>query len=210
MLIGGATAVYGEIVCPPPADYAPCNCVEFPSDPTHIDLNCVLKNLTDLQISNILNSLLTTPGVSPLATLNLPFNELTVVPNELSFFSRSIDYVDLQGNDIGPSISNGTFNFQKVDGGYLRLFLQRNQVKNIEPGAFQGKNSTWHISFISHVNVIHILLIAGETYGNGTQIDLNNNQLTKFESSVFQSVLEKIVPFASINNAFISVFNSKL
>ena len=38
-------------------------------------------------------------------------------------------------------------------------------------------------------------LATGEGYGSGTVINLAKNQLTRFEATVFQSVLEKIAPF---------------
>jgi len=40
-------------------------------------------------------------------------------------------------------------------------------------------------------------VIAGEGYGNRSWIEMQLNNLTRFESTVFQSVLEKIAPYAN-------------
>ena len=41
-----------------------------------------------------------------------------------------------------------------------------------------------------------ITLSPGSGYGNNTMFYLNNNNLTRFEATVFQPVLEQIFPFA--------------
>lgn len=50
--------------------------------------------------------------------------------------------------------------------------------------------------------------MTGDQYGNGTYILLNDNQLTSFNANVFQTVLEKLAPFAP--SAYIDMANSNL
>ena len=38
--------------------------------------------------------------------------------------------------------------------------------------------------------------MTGKGYGDGTKIGLTNNNLTRFEATVFKSVLERMAPFA--------------
>ena len=52
------------------------------------------------------------------------------------------------------------------------------------------------------------LITAGDQYGNGTYILLNDNRLTSFDANVFQTVLEKLAPFAP--SAYIDIANSNL
>ena len=129
------TAAYGGAVCPPPDSYAPCSCIIDYSEENSdvIQLNCVSKNLTDSEISGILDIFLATPGVSPLGRLDLEYNQLTRIPNQIQFFPQLV-WINLQDNKI-ESIVSGAFNFiSTVE--YLSLNL--NPLATISPGAFQG------------------------------------------------------------------------
>lgn len=150
--------------CPPAASVSPCVCRDN-NDGVTVFLNCYNQNLDDTKISQILNSFLSTSGVSPLGRLDLFFNKLTKVPVEIPQFPQ-LDLVYLYRNSI-DSVKSGAFNFAKT---LVRLDLYDNQITAIEPGAFQGN------------------------YGNGSYIYLYNNLLTRFESGVFQSVLERMEP----------------
>ena len=57
------------------------------------------------------------------------------------------------------------------------------------------------------IEVINHFKVVGNC-GKGFIIHLNNNQLTRFESDVFLSVLEKLEPFAPYN-ARMLISNSK-
>ena len=45
-----------------------------------------------------------------------------------------------------------------------------------------------------------VMVFAGDGYGNNCVIELIYNKLTRFELTVFQSVLEKMAPFGEYNN----------
>ena len=118
--------------CPPAASVSPCVCRDN-NDGVTVFLNCYNQNLDDTKISQILNSFLSTSGVSPLGRLDLFFNKLTKVPAEIPQFPQ-LDLVYLYRNSI-DSVKSGAFNFAKT---LVRLDLYDNQITAIEPGAFQG------------------------------------------------------------------------
>jgi len=53
-----------------------------------------------------------------------------------------------------------------------------------------------------------VIVLKGDGYGNGTWIYLSSNLLTRFESTVYQSVLEKMAPYSENRDAFFDIFNS--
>lgn len=131
--------VESVIICPPPDTYSPCNnCRKVPSSSDTIVLNCDRRNaenLNDSRISDILDTFLKTPSVSPLEALDLRSNRLlTHIPIQIAQFAR-LNYVDLSDNNI-TSIEPGAFNFTAT---LKRLDLSHNiQLSTIAPGAFQG------------------------------------------------------------------------
>ena len=126
--------VGGEIVCPSPTDYSPCTCTDFYGDGLGVWLNCLNKNVDDDQISLILNSFLSTPGVSPLKALTLFQCRLNRIPDQLHLLDQLV-YLNFEYNNI-TSIDRGAFNFSIQ---LEELDLIHNRMVSIEPGAFQGK-----------------------------------------------------------------------
>lgn len=118
------------VVCPYPSDYSPCECNDR-GDETVI-LNCRGRQLNDSKVSDILDSFISTPGVSPLASLNLWQNKLTRVPKQVKLFNR-LEHLDLEGNQI-RTVESGAFKSNQL----LSVFLSDNQLVDIEPGAFEG------------------------------------------------------------------------
>ena len=116
------TMVPFSVVCPDFKRYQPCYCL--PDDPEgipQISLVCNNWNLTDTEISDILDSFLSTPDVSPILRLVLSENRLTRVPNQVRFFDR-LAHVDLQGNRI-ENVHSGAFGAQNHQ---MLVFLNRN------------------------------------------------------------------------------------
>jgi hypothetical protein len=118
------------VVCPNPSDYSPCECNDR-GDETVI-LNCRGRQLNDSKVSDILDSFISTPGVSPLASLNLWQNKLTRGPKQVKLFNR-LEHLDLEGNQI-RTVESGAFKSNQL----LSVFLSDNQLVDIEPGAFEG------------------------------------------------------------------------
>ena len=171
------------VICPPAETYSPCTCYEYSNIPDTIYLYCGEKNLDDLKVSQILDAFLTTPGVSTLGNLCLIGNRLTRVPSQVHLFPQ-LDYVWLNDNNISSSIQSGAFTFNK-ETPVRNLDLQFNQLITIAPGAFQGVG-----------------------FNDMSAIALTHNNLTRFESVVFQSILEKMVPTSPYPAAYIHIYNS--
>ena len=187
------------IVCPPEKAILPCQCQELIARET-IYLECYSTNLNDTRMGEIIDAFLSNPDVSPITLLSLGNNSLTRVPDRLPLMSE-LEHVSLANNKI-RSISAGTFNFTRT---LQYIGLNDNQLVYIEPGAFLGIYST---NFI--MNHLLFFLNAGN-YGK-SQIQLGTNNLNRFESGVYQSVLEQIEPFCGspICNALVVITDSKL
>ena len=137
------------VVCPPAADYAPCNCTEFlPNKPGTIYLGCWGNQLNDSQVSDILDVFLKTPGVSPVGRSDLQFiQQLTRVPSQIKSFPQ-LNWVDLSTNGI-TSIESGAFNFTDAANPLKMLYLQYNQMTTIAPGAFKGQQQNQSINYFA-------------------------------------------------------------
>lgn len=169
------------IVCPAPADYEPCVCVDS-GDGLTIELQCRNLNLTDVLASAILDAFIV-PTVSPLSRLDMSLNALTKVPDQIASSLHQLVYVNLPNNQI-QSLPSGALNFDSTSAMLDVVFLNNNQMTSIASGAFQG-----------------------DGYGEGSVVRLYSNELTRFEAGVFQSVLEKMAPFG-YPKAFVDVFNN--
>jgi Leucine-rich repeat (LRR) protein len=161
-------------------------------------------------MSNILDQFLK-PLATPVAYLDLYLNHLTFVPDQIKQFDQVVR-VDLEYNEI-PVIRTGDFVFEtKLE----RLVLAGNNISVIEPGAFQGK-TTYSPYLCSNLmtqlkNHVFFFYIIG-VYGNQSEIDLDRNNIRRFESGVFKSVLEQMAPFGGYNSpprsfTYISMYDS--
>ena len=120
-------------ICPPPEAYAPCYCGYTSLEPNAIALTCDSFNLTDSEVSDILDTFLSTPDISPLVLLSLRNNQLTRVPSQMQLFTE-LQVIDLENNAI-TSVESGTFKF---NADYLSLSLENNQLTTIAPDSFIG------------------------------------------------------------------------
>ena len=121
----------------------------------------------DSVISQILNLLLQTAvderGDNLIRQLILSNNSLSKVPDEIRFF-HNLSLVDLRFNHI-RSVASGSFKFPhqvQIPG---KVDLGFNRIKIVEQEAFQGQYMT---------------------------IAFDHNRLTRFDSSVFKSVLQSM------------------
>ena len=176
-----------QITCPSPADViAPCTCKNSGNNVT-IKIDCRKKALDDSTMSDILSAILSDTKASPVRVLDLAENALTIVPLEIPLF-KQLANVDLSANQI-DKIPRGAFNFDEATE-RIQINLNNNPLTVIQPGAFQGDYVTGDkgLSFISLVNT----------------------NLSRFESGVFQSVLEQMAPFnySEINGAYIILSGS--
>ena len=206
-------------VCPPANVLYPCTCT------THntllgLRLNCGGKNLGDAALSKILDSVVYQNGVEcQLNDFYANDNQLTVFPHQLRLCPR-LGWVVLDNNNI-RTIPAGAFHLRAVAGLPRPIFyfkIQFNGLKSVAPCAFLGissfchKNTNIKLNIISYKNkaTIHnyfILTFSGDNYGDGTQLWLSYNSLTRFESGAYKSVLEQM--FASGGRSFPNWDNSR-
>ena len=101
-------------------------------------------------------------------------SDLTRVPGQIRLLSR-LFRIDLIRTEI-QSIEIGAFN--AANSSNYRICMDFSKITAIAPGAFSGY------------------------YGNGSIIILDNNNVTRFESAVFQPVLEQMVTFFDPTTGF--------
>ena len=91
-------------------------------------------NLNDSTVGNILDSFVNKSGtVSPIGELRLESNDLTRIPQQITFF-KQLSSVQLYNNNI-TEVPEGIFNFAVTP---IRLVLYLNQIKTIAPYAFRS------------------------------------------------------------------------
>ena len=133
--------VNADVVCPPAADYAPCTCDEFlPSKPGTINLNCYFDiQLTDSQVSGVLDALLATPGVSPVRALSLQFTQqLTQVPSQTKSFNQ-LDTFYIFGSSITADL-NATV-IWRGSSGIIAIFFRSFDMGRCEAGRCDNQRS---------------------------------------------------------------------
>ena len=194
------------VICPPSVNYYPCDCSEFGSSNT-ISLNCNNKQLGDSKTADVLSAFVSTPGVSPVAWIDLHYNQLTRIPAQIRSFTKLV-YIDISFNTIDV-FKSGDFNFASSNK-LTTLWGNGNQLTSIAPGAFGGIiYESWSIVDIYNLKNAHsICLFTGNGYGSGSYINLYENELTRFESAVFKPLLDKLEPFSP--NTYISIANSEI
>lgn len=170
-------------VCPPPGEISPCSCRDLGSDGLVIQLDCRSASLDDAKASQILDTMLSWPGVSPLRLLDMLGNRLTRVPSQLPQFVL-LNSIDLSNNLI-TNVEANAFNFSTAT--LASLSLSSNSISSIQEGAFQGN------------------------YGNSI-VNLQYTSLTRFESGVFQPMLEKIEPYytGSSSTAYVDIYRNQI
>ena len=123
-------------ICPPPETYAPCYCGPNFKKPNTIQLSCFefqSLNLTDSEVSDILDVFVTTPDISPMIIFDAHTNQLTRIPSQIKLLNDLIS-INFYKNSI-TSVESGTFKFN--DKGWF-LDLGANKLTTIPPGTFKG------------------------------------------------------------------------
>ena len=204
-LVQLSVPVDADVICPPAEAISPCTCREYTTTTTN--LFCREMKLTDSQVSDILDAYLTTPNVSQVGQLLLNYNELlTRVPVQMKSFTQ-LSETFLSYNSF-TSIELGAFNFTDDANPLHYLDLGFNQLTTIAPGAFKGSNFSFRFRLFAIV--LDRFISAGiKAIANNTRINLYVNQLTRFESTVFQSLLDKMASFGGYPNAFFDIYYSK-
>jgi len=179
-------SVDGQVICPSLTVLDQCTCDDS-GDTVTIKIDCRNKALDDSTMSDILSAILSDTVASPVRVLDLAANALTIVPLEIPLL-KQLANVDLSANQI-DKIPRGAFNFDEATE-RIQINLNNNPLTVIQPGAFQGD------------------YVTGDT--GLSVISLVNTNLSRFESGVFQSVLEQMAPFdyGESNGAYIILSGS--
>ena len=171
---------------------SPCKCIDPASSSKQTALNsnngllitCKDQLLGDVNVSQVLNFFLVAMGSDQLVgELILSNTSLSRVPDEIRLFSN-LNYVDLRYNQI-TFIPSGSIKFPADQvNAPGKIDLSFNRIKSMERGAFQGKSVLFIIS-IYQLNKLYQF-----NGGRIMAISLYENQLTRFDADVFQSVLQ--------------------
>lgn len=224
--------------CPPSASIFPCTCSTSQLVRAYPELyiTCNNLNLTDLQLSNVLNVLISPQFTSPVVSLSASQNQLTQIPNQISQF-KTLANLDLSKNLISniSSLIGLSFNPSSAS---ISINLNYNKITNIPAGTFKYPNATsifvglvsnqiTNISsdsfiFSSATNSINIVLSENRisalpsgmfSYPSATSIYLGfwNNSLTAIPSGMFnyQSATYFSISFAynQISSIPSNIFN---
>ena len=130
-----------SVYCPDGA-ISPCVCENYglESNSGMIALHCGGRDLTDDQVSDILQIFLSNSNTSSrLVRIDLTRNRLTQIPKQIRHF-KQLSKLDLSGNKI-TSIKSGDFNFT-TSMNDSSLLLYENAISDIEPNSFLGKNDS--------------------------------------------------------------------
>ena len=149
-------------------------------DRLDLDKNNLSNNGTHKILEWILNK---SPSNQTLRILKLSRNYLTRIPHQFIYFTRLEEIYLNHQNEPGFS----SLETLSVSVSLRYLNLDSCNIKHIEPGAFQG------IYLPKKQSILRFLLLnkLGNLYD--TEIHLSNNSLTRFESTVFQTMLEKMM-----------------
>lgn len=101
-------------------------------------LDCNSKDLDDDNVSRILDVFTAHHSDNLLRLISLRDNRLTKVPPQIRFFSK-LNRLNLGYNRLS-SIKVGDFNFSSTEFNRqnVRLWLNHNEIRFIEPGALAG------------------------------------------------------------------------
>ena len=162
-------------------------------------------NLNDSTVGNILDSFVNKSGtVSPIGELRLESNDLTSIPQQITFF-KQLSSVQLYNNNI-TEVPEGIFNFAVTP---IRLVLYLNQIKTIAPYAFRSNTiSKLIINLVQESVCFDYTGSIANGYGNGSYVLLNRNDLTRFDSAVFKPMLDKMAANGGDSSSYLSIYSS--
>jgi len=87
-------------------------------------------------MGTILTEILYDTTTSPTSRLDLSYNPLTFVPEEIRLFKK-LKYVDLSFSLI-DTVPTGSFDFAPSPTIPIQIYLSFNPLSNVENGAFNG------------------------------------------------------------------------
>jgi len=122
---------------------------------------------------------------STLSNLNIYGNNLTRIPSRQFDSFSQLNSINLKNNFIRLVVSSSIVLKESEMNTYV--VMSNCRIESIEADAFQGDNKK--TLFCNLTELIILLIIISGWFDSGTLIDLRQNDLTRFESSVFYKVL---------------------
>jgi len=160
---GAATTQSPIVGCPPSASISPCTCLsyQFNASTTSLELNCNSLNLTDSQLSNVLNVFLYPQYISPVVSIYASQNKLTQVPSQISQF-KTLANLNLDFNQIAniSSFTGFSFSYNFINS-FINVMLNNNKIASIPSGIF-------NFTSVTSIN-----------------IDLSSNNITSLPTNAF-------------------------
>jgi len=158
----------------------------------------IQETINDATAARIMDWLLLSSANTMEEMTIVNMNQVTQVPHKISSF-KALRALKLHGNSISV-IKSGAFSFSVP---VSELNINENGIKEIESGAFQGKHFIVNIQRKNlNMHKIYIKYLRSNISGDfkNAGIFMYNNNLTRFEESVFGPMLKQMAP----GNGFIS------
>ena len=169
--------------CPPSESISPCLCSLVTSGSLNgLSIDCNSQNLTDSQLSTVLNVFLSPQYISPVFQIMAVQNQLTYVPNEIPKF-KSLEELNFSFNQI-TNITSLSTSFLSVTS--INIGLNSNQITSIPSQTFKFSNATL-IKIYLRSNQISSIPSGMFDYplAYTINIDLDSNRITSIPSNIF-------------------------
>lgn len=180
--------------CPNSLSISPCSCQKFinyyfTTYGEGITINCARANLSDLQMSRILDNLFA-PGVSPVVEIVASLNQLTKVPKQISKFPV-LSKLNLNSNRIseiqcedGKPILSARFSNNEIA---IEIYLNNNQITRIPSGVFNIPSAKANVQLFLTDNRITSISLNAFVFPSSPDIRiyLSRNQLSDLPAGVF-------------------------
>ena len=187
------TTTHSLIVgCPSSTSISPCTCdtVYYNNTLNGLSINCEFQNLTDSQLSNVLDVFLSPQYVSPVFRIKAYQNKLTRVPSQISHFKAAYT-IDFSNNQItNISSFSGTI---APSNSMINIILTGNKITSIPSGIFNCASAASCFIELSSNNITSIpanAFIFPQTNSLMTNgLSLYNNQISTIAPGAFQGIL---------------------
>jgi len=150
------------------------------------------KTYNDATVDRLIDWLLISSATTLEEMVIAKMNQVTRVPHQIKSL-KALKTLWLHENKISI-IKSGAFSFSVP---VSVLGIIDNGIKEIEPGAFQGKHD--HCKYVRHILILRIIkyiyqFLRSNITGDfkDAKVYVYNNNLTRFEESVFGSILQQM------------------
>jgi len=188
---GAGTTEAPIMGCPPSTSISPCTCKEVMMNGGVIYVSCYNQNLTNSQLSNILDVFLSPHYISPVYAIMASQNQLTYAPSQIAKF-KSLTRFDLSFNQITNISPLSGLSFPSNSS--ISIMLNNNKITSIPSGIFNCASLTSCFIELSSNNITFLpanAFIFPPTHSlmMFSYLSLQNNQITTISAGAFQGML---------------------